>query len=81
MSKVRLCSKYKKIENQSMYFYIECRQKIEAQKIQNDYKSVKSIEKSELHITEKVTSIDKIDFTRDKMADIIWIINLLKERM
>lgn len=64
-----------------MYFYIECRQKIEAQKIQNDYKSVKSIEKSELHITEKVTSIDKIDFTRDKMADIIWIINLLKERM
>ena len=75
MFKVRVCPKCGKIENQFMYFCTGCGWKTESQEIQTDYKAVKTTEKSELHIDEKATSIDKkLISQKTKMADIIMIL-------
>ena len=72
MFKVRVSPKCGKIENQFMYFCTGCGWKTESQEIQTDYKAVKTTEKSELHIDEKATSIDKkLISQKTKMADII----------
>lgn len=72
MSKVRVCPKCGKIENQFTYFCTECGWQTESQEIETDYRAVKPTEKSELHIDEKATSIDKNLISQEtKMADII----------
>lgn len=72
MSKVRVCPKCGKMENQFTYFCTECGWKTELREIEIGYRAIKPTEKNGLHINEKATSIDKDLISQEtKMADII----------